>query len=783
MTLPEFEFKHQTDPSTRSVGIGNISISREPLIVDFSSTYPNNQEASISVDGRTVTGSQIDVSGIVGNILITDKTLPDGTFLFYEYQPLFDVATSGFLVQDEDGFPVPHKIEYGYIETTDVPAQKKTFRLNEHTEIDYDPLSGHSETGVPSVSGSFAFAPISAVVGDLGYTTHNDSLASGRFIFSKFAEEGYPPSGILDFTFLSTSTSEYRSCIFADDWDISIGSGLVSVSVNGVTSATLGISDDTWYRGKLLYNENLTRLTIERDVVTGVREVADAIIPSGFSIDCDNFYINQLALYDEEPTYDWNKPTICPRYHQALRWQDYPVDSSAPYRIRILTENNTPARLIYDAWFPDGTIQQNKIESMNFVPIYKESDTETNDWSISGNTLFLTGPIASSSVIYLKPIYEGLISVSVVDEHIVIMNGSFKSSPYSSITGKYTYELLEYDELMPFETDNQGLVSPRSLKESKYKASVISAYTIKVLPLVVFEGKYPKYIPPLNEDISKTIVNDVVTSTVGDLDIVTWRKTRGIRVYVNGTQIPQTSIIGFDFNQGLIYLNTPVAPDDNVEASVLRKATYYICNYPRLKPEIISGNSWRIYLRSNYPNYFLDNPADTLERLAYRQLENGYPTGSMRSCTANQVVTDIDGTIELADISLVPTITFSDARTLGGGLLDDTHFDGKERRENEYKSSIFFSDIATYHTEQPGSISDEIPWPTILVKIPTSVRTAIENRFTTTAAALTYIKKNIEKHLAIGTYYIIIDENNDLWDKPFPLAGIRGNINPQVELL
>jgi hypothetical protein len=782
VAIPSLEFKHQSTPSTRSVAIGNISVSRDPLVIDFSSTYPNNQESSISVNGYSVIASQIDASGIVGNFLITDKTLPDGTFLFYEYQPMFDAATSGFMVRDENNLPIPHKIEYAYIESTDVPAIKHSFPLKEHVEIDYDPLSGHSETGYPSSSGSFAFAPVPSATGDLGYVTHSDSLASGRFIFSKFAEEGYPPSGILDFTFLSTSTSEYRTCVLADDWNIAIGSGLASLTVGGTTSTTLAIASDTWYRAQLMYNENLARLTIQRDAVVGNKEVAGTIIPSGFAIDCADFYINQLALYHSAPTYDWNKPTIAPRYHQSLRWQDYPVDSTAPYRVRILTEDNTPAKLTYDAWLQDDSIQQNRNEPINFIPIYRESDTETNDWIISGNNILLTGPIASSNVVYLKPIYEGLISVDVIDEHVIITNGSFKSSPFDTNTGKYTYELLEYDELMPFETDNQGFVDPRSLKESRYKASVVSAYVVKVLPLVVFEGKYPSYVPPLIEDISKRVTNNVVTSSDGDIDIVTWRNTRGIRVYINGHQIPQTSITGFDFNQGLIYLSTPVTPDDNVEVSVLRKATYYICNYPRMKPEIISGNSWRIYLRSNYPNYFLDHPADTLERLAYKQLVDGYPSGPMRSCTANQIVSEIDGTIALADISLVPSITFSDARSLGGGIIDDDHFEGKQSRENKYKSSIFFSDIAKAHAEQPGSISDQIPWPTIIVKIPSSIKTQIESRFSTTDSALTYIKKNIEKHLALGTYYIIVDENNDLWDKPFPITNVRGNINPGVEL-
>jgi hypothetical protein len=778
----EFEFKHQSTPSTRSVTIGDISVSREPLIIDFSSTYPNNQEAAITVNGYSVVSETVNISGVVGNFLITDKTLDNGTFLFYEYQPLYDVATSGFKVSDEDGFPIPHKIEYAYIETTGGPTAKESFFLKDHTEIDYDPLSGHSETGIPSTSGSFAFAPVTGVVGNLGYVTHNDSLAIGRFIFSEFARGEYPPSGILDFTFLSTADSSYRESVFADDWSVAVGSGLVSLTVDGATTPTIAIADDTWYRGQLMYNENLARLMVRRDVVTGTVEVAGTIEPSGFSIDCDNLYVNQLALYQNIPTYNWYKPVICPRYHQSLRWQDYPTSNTAPYRVRILTEDNSPARITYDAWFPDGTIQQNRNEPMNPVPIYKESDTETNEWAISGNTLLLTGPISTAGVIYLKPLFEGFIAVNVIDEHVVVTNGEFKSSPYDTDDGRYTYSLLEYDSLMPFETDNQGFVSPRSLKESKYPASVLSAYSIKVLPIVVYEGRYPDYIPPLIEDIQKTVVEDVVTSSAGEIDTVTWRNTRGIRVYVNGTQLPQTTITGFDFNQGIVYLNVPVVPDDNVEVSVLRKATYYICNYPRMKPEIVSGNSWRIYLRSNYPNYFLDNPADTLERLAYRELEDGNPIGSMKSCTGNQVVTEIEGTIQLADISLVPSIEFTDARTIGGGLLPDAHFDSSQDRENKYRSSIFYSDIARVHALQPGDVSDQVPWPTLIVKIPSSVRTAVEARFSTTNAALDYIKKGIEKHIALGTYYIIVDENNDLWDKPFPSISPRANTAIGIEL-
>ncbi len=769
-----FGVKYQSSPSSRSVTIGDISVAYEPLVIDFSSTYDNNQESSISVNGYSVSGSSVNISGVVGNFVITDKTLSDGTFLFYEYQPLYDIASSGFIVSDEDGLPVPHKIQYGYIETSSL--SKVNFKLSDHTEVDYDTLSGHSEVGLPSNSGAFVFAPVPTVSGPaaaLGYTTHSDSLAAGQFLFTEMADGEFPPSGMLDFTFLSESDSRYRQSVFADDWSITIGNGMVGLTTNGTSAGTVGIVQDAWYRGQLLYNENLTRLTVLRAANSGMLEVASPIQPSGFVIDCEDLYMNQVALYNTPPTYNWNKPVVCPRYHQSLRWQDYPIDNTAPYRVRILTEDNTPARLTYDAYFPDGTIQQNRKEPMNFVPIYKESDTETHDWAISANTLLLTGPIASASVIYLKPLFDGFISVNVIDNHVVVMNGSFKSSPYDSTTGKYTYELLEYENLMPFETDNQGYVSPRCLKESKYKAQVVSAYSIKVLPLVIFEGRYPNYIPPLLEDIQKTVVNDVVTETTGDLTNVTWRNTRGIRVYVNEHQLPQTAIVGFDFDQGLIYLNTPVVPDDNVQVSVLRKATYYICNYPRLRPEIVSGNSWRIYLRSNYPNYFLDNPADTLERLAYRQLTNGYPTGLMRCCTSNQIVTEIDGTIQLADISLVPTITFTDARSFGGGIVADAKFGSKQDRENKHKASPFYADIARVHAPQPGVFSDHMPWPMIIVKIPTSVRTDIETRFSTRDLALAYIKKTIEKHLALGTYYVIIDENNDPWDKPFPTTDLR----------
>lgn len=36
MTIPEFEFKHQRTPSTRTSTLGDIAISREPVVIDFS---------------------------------------------------------------------------------------------------------------------------------------------------------------------------------------------------------------------------------------------------------------------------------------------------------------------------------------------------------------------------------------------------------------------------------------------------------------------------------------------------------------------------------------------------------------------------------------------------------------------------------------------------------------------------------------------------------------------------------------------------------------------------
>lgn len=767
MAIPEFRFKHQKSPSTRTSVLGGISVAREPVVIDFSSTYANNQEAAISVDSYPVVASEANVSGIVGNLVVTDKLLDNGTFLFYEYQPLFDAAGSGVTVVDEDGEAVQHRVEFASIEQTDA-GPNKDFFLASHRELDYDPLTGHSEIGLPA--GPVTFAPFQLPSGELGYVTHSDSLAIGILRFPEINGSPLPVSGLIDFTFLSEADSTYTQVLYGDDWAVNIGSGLVSLEVNGSTSPTIPISHSTWYRGRVRYNEGgNTTVQVYRDTLIGQQTVADEIVPSGLNIAADDFYINHLTVYSHMPAFDWELPPVAPRYHHALRWRSYPTTTTAPFRIRVLTEGNDQAFLTYDAYKADGTVQQNRVEPMNLVPIYKESVTETNDWDKIGDRLILTGPLADAPTVYVKPVVEGLISVDVVNNNIVVTNGSFKSEPFDEQTGKYTYEVTEYEEMMPFEVDNQNLVTPRSLKEVRMKATVESAYTVKILPMNVFEGRYPTYHPELIEDIQKTVANESVVSVTGDVENVTWRKTRGIRVYVNGVQLGQDKIRAMDLNNGIVYLNRPVRPEDNVEITFLRRVQYFICNYPRIKPELVEGTSWRIYLRSLWPNYFLERPADTLERLAYRTMINGTPVGSLKSCVSDQVVEEVEGTIHLADISMVPTVSFDDARVFGGGLLPDSHFGSEGERRVAHKHSVYFTDIARFQSTAPEDFSSMIPWPTLLVRIPTTVRAAIEGRFSSADIALAYIKKTVEKHLALGTYYILIDENNNLWDKPFPL--------------
>lgn len=781
MSTPDFEFKYQKNPSTRSVGIAGIEISREPLVVDFSSTYPNNQAAAITVEGKAVVNSEADISGIIGNFLVTDKTLLDGTFLFYEYQPKFDLASSGIVVTDDEGKLVSHKIEYGFIKPSGSDPNV-AFPLTDHMEIDYDKLTGHSDLGNP-VS-LIVFSPALSPTGSLGYETHADSMSEGIFQYNEFNATSLPGSGTLDFTFLSKVTSALRPSIVADDWDISIGSGVVNLTVNSTTSANISITPDTWYRGRFLYDDVDTTIEVYRESLIGSETVAESISPSGISVETDSLFLHDLVLFNENPpAVDFSKPPVAPRYAHVLRWADIPPDLSAThFRARILTETNGPMTLTYDARKPDGTIEQNREEVLNHRPIYEKTDTETNEWVVAGTQLLLNGPIADSSTVFVKPLFEGLIGVDVVDRNIVVTDGSFKSDPFDSVLQKFSYELLEYEGLMPFETDNQNVVTPRSLKSSRFKASVIGAYEIQTLSLVVFDGRYPDYLVPVTEDIIKEVSGSTVTLVSGTIDTLTWRKTRGMHVYVNGTRLPQSAIRGVDETRGRVFLNVPVRSEDNVEVTYLRRVPHFILNFPRIKGEVQTGNSWRIFIRPNYPNYFLDNPTDTLERLAYKDLENGEVVGSLKSCDSNEVVIEPTGTIKLADISLVPVITISDARVFGGGLLEDDHFGGPDEREIQYPSSIFFSNIANFQSTAPDGFSTDTIWPTVFVRIPNSVKTMVENRFTTNELALEYIKKSIEKHLALGVYYIIIDENNLPWEKPFPATSPRGTTKVNLEL-
>ena len=60
----------------------------------------------------------------------------------------------------------------------------------------------------------------------------------------------------------------------------------------------------------------------------------------------------------------------------------------------------------------------------------------------------------------------------------------------------------------------------------------------------------------------------------------------------------------------------------------------------------------------------------------------------------------------------------------------------------------------------------------LIIKIPLSVKSDMITKyfFNDEKGAMTYIKQSIEQYLAAGTFYVLIDENNDYWPEPYPLS-------------
>jgi len=141
--------------------------------------------------------------------------------------------------------------------------------------------------------------------------------------------------------------------------------------------------------------------------------------------------------------------------------------------------------------------------------------------------------------------------------------------------------------------------------------------------------------------------------------------------------------------------------------------------------------------------------------------------------------------IPLADITMIEAITIEDIREYGGGIQEDIYFGGLDERIAAHPYSKAYLDIANKN-------GMEIPQSVTFIKIHSDLLNSLAIQFGASETfpsglldsaedmlakkeSLDYLKTHIEKHIGLGVFYCIVDENDELiYNKesdPFPYTG------------
>lgn len=762
-----------------SVKISNENIKVTPIVIDYSGSYKYNQYSAVGLIETEVQFTAPDVKYIsdesitTDNIVITNEIDQFGNPLFYQYQPKYDcLYPDNIRVYDEKDQLIPFKIEYGYVSTL-------SHNLKDNNSVLFDPLDGHTLYGI--IDTPLTFTSIDAFV-DLPYRKYGSCLYDGSYIYRSELIDGLD-ANIFSISYLVRSdVGDFpeTSLVETSNGTIKIrktaGNSFLDVNINGLQS--IAILSNVWYRIDYHYTatsssivlHNLTTLTSNTYNFTGVLfGNEDVYISANINFACTNvgFFNDDIA--------DSEQPIHLGRYNKTIEW-DETEPISSPYRIRLLFRDNKPAKMIYDAVNEDGNLLQNRTEEINYnYVLTKATSYSTNEWIWNGNQVQLTGflydEIITGDKIYIYPIIENEIGVhhDLIDNKIHITAGFFRHDDYDGLSNGYYYQVDEYEE-MPFTADNQDIIEPKRIKVVKERANLLTPYKIQISRFYIEEGSYPDYIIPNIYEIERFYDNaDILHRWTSGVE-VTHITARGINIFKNDVLLNNSRIENYDMYNGTVTLKDQFNADDKIEVTYIKDMPDYILTYPLLNPlvkeefgGIGSQAGFRIYIRPQYANYEIDNPLDIQnEKLCYKFLVNGQPTGDFRSCKTNykfnQYIIDQfeDYIIPLADVYITTDRSFTDLRERGGGIT--------EAAKVNFTKWPSFLDIGY-------GIDGKLVYKNIIfVKIPTSVVDDLTTKYFTNnrADTILYIKESIEKFIAAGAFYIVLDENGNMWENPYP---------------
>lgn len=490
--------------------------------------------------------------------------------------------------------------------------------------------------------------------------------------------------------------------------------------------------------------------------------------------------------------------TMKQRYNRTLSW--YPtIKTQNVHRIRLLLPesicyNSNTYYVRYSKVLKKSTgagidpmedVTYSNMEIINPQPIYsygldytwnagsKKIDTvgggkltEVNTWVKRSdiNRLRVTMPVSRNREGWFPRIWAG----------------SFNYS------GKQYFinELLSYQSAtVDWATGGDPIVSPRSWTITHDEASILGSRQIRLLeyPLYFTTDGYPNYIPnQLYDGIYNTTPNPDNTSGANT----------GILLIKNGVKIGNENIADWDSWNSTIVLNTDVQLTDTIHASYLYRQMYYIMQATDMCPQVHhfkppgncylgEGDSIVIAIRdqsivvgdtSILWYYKHANPTDL-----YNSSHKGYSSVIQPSNPTGPTITLAAGAIKLAEISVnrqkSNIMTVYDSRIRGGGIVEDSQIQilrtDHISRESVQEESNYYADIGLYDGQglkKDGVLIITIPLA-VLNKLRTKVFEEVPNITLDQAhiQALSEVRKIVDSNVAGGMYYVIVDENNNLW--------------------
>lgn len=532
--------------------------------------------------------------------------------------------------------------------------------------------------------------------------------------------------------------------------------------------------------------------------------------PSGrISICYENGDIVQDVPYTIEYTTSvyWEEfvgGAVTERYDRDLIWYDSPKTTRV-HRFRLLLPEsicytNTTYYVRYNRVLKKSTtggidmvddVSYSNMEIINPQPIYAyDLDYE---WNAGDRSIDVTGGSKlTEATTWVKRSDLNRIRVLPPNSNgregwfPRIWAGSFTDHNASPEVDYEVTEILGYQgAAVDWSVGGDPVVEPRCATISHEEATILNSRKIKLIeyPLYFTNTGYPNYIPDE--------VYDGLYNTSVDPDTDTEANT-GITILKNDTKINNVDISDWDLWNSTIVFNRDIQVTDKLHVTYLYRQMYYSMQKPDLCPQVHHTKPpGDIYLGENdsivvsilpsdlvasnksivwyYKHY---NPTDVYNgsRLGYDGivLNTVPPTGPTISLAA--------GTIKLADLSirrLKPESLFTiyDTRIRGGGIIEDSQIQllrvDRKLRESIQEESNYYSDIGLYDGQ--GLKKDGVLIITIPLAVLSDMRSNIYeevHNITLDEAhqqALVEVNKIISNNIALGMYYIIVDENGDIW--------------------